>query len=129
MALSLEDAQNQLCFCLRENAAIIYWSHEIQGFDYLLLSDKQRFRGETRNLRKYYRDGCITSSFAGESIDINGTLLYPIKVMYRQDMQCVVYFLLCMHGEMSDLDKTPYFFVRESKRDEALGWLTREQHS
>ena len=127
-AFSLDALQNQFRFCLREKAAIIYWSHAQSAFDFLRLSDRRSFRGEMRNLRTYYRDGRITSLCAGEPVDIDGTLLYPIEVMYRQDMQCGAYFLLRMRGEMNDLDKTPYFFVSEAKRDEILEWLKKDRH-
>ena len=125
MAFTLDALQNQLRFCLRENAAIIYWSHAQSAFDYLLLSDRRSYRAEMRNLRTYHRDGRITHLCAGEPVDIDGTLFYPIEVTYRQDIQCGAYFLLRMRGEMNDLDKTPYFFVSESKRDEILEWLIK----
>ena len=79
MAFSLDALQNQLRFCLREKAAIIYWSHAQSAFNFLRLSDRRSFRGEMRNLRTYYRDGRITSLCAGEPVDIDGTLLYPIE--------------------------------------------------
>ena len=125
IAFSHDDLQNQLRFCLRENAAIIYWSHAQQHFDYLLFSDRRNYRAEIRNLRRSYRDGRITQLCAGESVDIDETLLYPIEVTYRDAIQCGAYFLLRMRGEMNDLDKTPYFFVSESKRDEILEWLIK----
>jgi len=123
---SLEALQNQLRFCLRENASIIYWSHNFDAFDFLLTSDRNAFREEMRNLRNYYRDGCVTSLSAGEPIDINETALYPIEVMYRQTKPCAGYFLLRKSGEMSDVEKTPYFFVSQANRDKTLQWLTRE---
>jgi len=123
---SLEALQNQLRFCLRENAGIIYWSHNSDAFDFLLTSDRSAFREEMRNLRNYYRDGCVTSLSAGEPIDINETALYPIEVMYRQTKPCAGYFLLRKSGEMSDVEKTPYFFVSQANRDKTLQWLTRE---
>jgi hypothetical protein len=126
VGLSLEAVQNQLRFCLRENAGIIYWSHEFDAFDFLLTSDRSAFRGEMRNLRHYYLDGCVTSLSAGEPIDINETALYPIEVMYRQTKPCAGYFLLRKSGEMSDVEKTPYFFVSQANRDRTLQWLTRE---
>ncbi len=81
VALSLEDVQNQLCFCIGENAGIIYWSHNCNTFDFLLLSDQSAFRGEMLNLRNAYHDDCITSLSAGEPLGINGTQLYPMEVM------------------------------------------------
>ncbi len=98
-------------------------------FDFLLPSDQSAFSGEMLNLRNAYCNGRITSLFAGEPLDINGTPLYPIKVMYQQSVQCGAYFLIHMHDKMSDLEKTPYFFVRESECNETLGWLTKEQCS
>ena len=127
MAFSLDDLQNQLRFCLRENAAIIYWSHAQSAFDYLLLSDRRSYRAEMRNLRTYHRDGRITHLCAGEPVDIDGTLLYPIEVTYREEIQCGAYFLLRMRGETNNLDKTPYFFVKENKRDEILEWLKKDK--
>ena len=122
---SLEDAENQLRVCISNGAALIYWSYRVNRFDFFLPSDRIWFRGEMRNLKTGYHDGRATSLSAGEPIHINGTTLYPIEVMYRQPMQCPAYFLLRRRGDMSDLEKTPYFFVNESKRDETLGWLTR----
>ena len=126
VGFSLEAVQNQLRFCLRENASIIYWSHNFDAFDFLLTSDKRAFREEMRNLRNYYRDGCVTSLSAGEPIDINETALYPIEVMYRQTKPCAGYFLLRKSGEMRDVEKTPYFFVSQANHNRTLQWLTRE---
>ena len=125
MVFSLDALQNQLRFCLREEAAIIYWSHAQSHFDWLLLSDRRSYRAEMRNLRTYHRDGRITQLCAGEPVEIDETLLYPIEVTYREAIQCGAYFLLRMRGEMNDLDKTPYFFVSEAKRDEILEWLIK----
>jgi len=47
-------------------------------------------------------------------------------VMYRQTKPCAGYFLLRKSGEMSDVEKTPYFFVSQANRDKTLKWLTRE---
>ena len=85
--LSLEDAQNQLRFCIGKNAGLIHWSRTVNAFDFFLPSDRRLFRGEMLNLRNGYRDGRITSLSAGEPLDINGTYLYPIEVMYRQSTQ------------------------------------------
>ena len=106
---SLDDAENQPCFCLRNSAALIYWSHTVNRFDFFLPSDRHLFRGEMRNLRNGYRDGRATSLLAGEPLQIDGTTLYPIEVMYRQSIQCPAYFLLRWRRDMSDLEKTPYF--------------------
>ena len=125
---SLTDLETQLILSLRENAALIYWNHDQNGFNFMLSSDGTKWRDEMRLVRDCYRDGRITSLLAGESLHINGTALYPIEVMYRQPMQCVAYFLVRRRGHSNDGEKTPYFFVSESKRDDTLGWLTRGRH-
>ena len=125
---SLADLETQLSFSLSKNAALIYWNHDQNGFDFLLSSDGTKWRDEMRLVRDFYRDGRITSLSAGEPLHINGTVLYPIEVMYRQPRECVAYFLVRRRGDSNDYKKTPYFFVSESNRDKVLGYLTRGRH-
>jgi len=121
--LSLDDLKSQLSFCLRENTALIYWNHSLMSFDFFLPSDKSTWREEMRNVRKYYRGGDVTSLSVGEPLGVNGTPLYPIEVMYREDRQCAA---LLVRGDTNDYHKTPYFFLSKAKRDETIVWLKRD---
>jgi len=126
--LSLDVLERELKYAIDNDAAMIYWHHNLGAFNYLLASDRDRYRGEMRNVRNNIRDGLIVTISAGDPITLNSTNLYPMELKIR-DAPCYAYMLVRREGEMSDAEKTPYFFKSEKKRDDVIKYLTNAMPS
>ena len=126
--LSLDVLERELKYAIDNDAAMIYWHHNLGAFNYLLASDRDRYRGEMRNVRNNIRDGLIVTISAGDPITLNSTNLYPMELKIR-DAPCYAYMLVRREGEMSDAEKTPYFFKSEKTRDDVIKYLTNAMPS
>jgi len=121
--LSLEQLEKVIDGYIREhNAAMIYWHHNLNNWDYLLHSDRTLFKQEMKNLTKYLKNGKIVHVTKGLVVDVKGTPLYPVEIEF-EDVQCPSYFLVAKRGLSHHLDMTPYFFRSEKKRDEIFDFL------
>ena len=126
--LSLDVLERELKYAIDNDAAMIYWHHNLGAFNYLLASDRDRYREEMRNVRNNIRDGLIVTISAGDPITLNSTNLYPMELKIR-DAPCYAYMLVRREGEMSDAEKTPYFFKSEKTRDDVIKYLTKAMPS
>ena len=126
--LSLDVLERELKYAIDNDAAMIYWHHNLGAFNYLLASDRDRYRGEMRNVRNNIRDGLIVTISAGDPITLNSTNLYPMELKIR-DAPCYAYMLVRREGEMSDAEKTPYFFKSQKTRDDVIKYLTNAMPS
>ena len=127
-ALSLDVLERELKYAIDNDAAMIYWHHNMGAFMYFLVSDRDRYREEMMNVRNNIRDGLIITISAGDPITLNSTNLYPMELKIR-DAPCYAYMLVRREGEMSDAEKTPYFFKSEKKRDDVIKYLTNAMPS
>jgi hypothetical protein len=122
--LSLYELQRQLSEAISAGAAIVYYVHTVQAFNYFLPGDRDMYGNEMRLLRGQLRNGTIVDVRAGEDFHINGKTLFPLDVKF-DGRECYAYFLLRQQGDVADSICTPYFFSNKDKRDEFLRWLLR----
>ena len=127
-ALSLDVLERELKYAIENNAAMIYWHHNLGAFMYFLVSDRDRYREEMMNVRNNIRDGLIITISAGEAITLNSTNLYPMELKIR-DAPCYAYMLVRRKGKTSDAEKTPYFFKSQKTRDDVIKYLTKAMPS
>ena len=116
--LSLEGVERQILVALHGRCLLVFYSHRQGGFVYFNQEDGVHIRAELTNLRTAYRDGRITAARAGDPITVNGAELHTMELTF--DVPCVPYMLLRRRGRREDADHTPYFFVHQDARDEAL---------
>ena len=88
-------------------------------------SDRDVYHTELRNLKKMIKTNTIINFNAGESISIEGRTLYPLEIELR-DVKCHAYMLIRRRGLFDDADVTPYLFVSQKSRDDAMTVLTNE---
>ena len=124
LLLDLDELENQISRYVREGGAMIYWSHRLSMFDYLIPQDNAQHKQEIKNMRKHFREGKIVDVKAGEEFQINGSTLYPLDMKMR-DLPCHAYMLLRRNGLFEDAEYTPYFFNRKTTRDQVLEWMQR----
>ena len=120
---TLENVENQLKHYLAKNAVFIYWSHQLETFDYLNIKDNVIYHIELGNLRRQLRSGVIKSIEAGEPLMIKGIMLHKFKVTFAT-AKCVPYVLLRKQGNLQHADITPYFFTSLNCRDTVLCYIT-----
>ena len=101
---------------------MIYWSHRLSMFDYLIPQDNAQYKQEIKNMRKHVREGKIVDVKAGKEFQINGSTLYPLDMKMR-DLPCHAYMLLRRNGLFEDAEYTPYFFNCKTTRDQVLEWM------
>ena len=123
--LDLNDLTEQVATALNDNASLIYWHHSIGKFDWMRASDRDVYHSELRNLKKMMKTNTIINFNAGESISIEGRTLYPLEIELR-DVKCHAYMLIRRRGLFDDADVTPYLFVSQKSRDDAMTVLTNE---
>ncbi len=122
---TLENLENVINNYIKEqNAAMIYWHHAINNWDYFLGSDTKLFKQEMKNLIKQIKSGKIIHVSRGAAVEVKGTHLYPVE-MEVENVQCGAYFVVAKRGLIDDLSMTPYFFRSEQKRDEIYDYLMR----
>ena len=122
---TLENLENVIDNYIKEqNAAMIYWHHAINNWDYFLGSDTKLFKQEMKNLIKQIKSGKIIHVSRGASVEVKGAHLYPVE-MEVENVQCGAYFVVAKRGLIDDLSMTPYFFRSEQKRDEIYDYLMR----
>ena len=124
IGLSLYELQQQLMEAISAPAAIVYYVHTLQAFNYFLPGDREMYANEMKSLRKQLRRRIIIDIKAGEDFHIYGKTLYPLDVKF-DSMSCHAYMLLHQQGDISDSIFTPYFFSNRDKRDAFLRWLLR----
>ena len=124
LLLDLDKLESQISRYVREGGAMIYWSHRLSMFDYLIPQDNAQYKQEIKNMRKHFREGKIVDVKAGEEFQINGSALYPLDMKMR-DLPCHAYMLLRRNGLFEDADYTPYFFNCKTTRDQVLEWMQR----
>jgi hypothetical protein len=123
---TLENLENVIDNYIKEqNAAMIYWHHAINNWDYFLGSDTKLFKQEMKNLIKQIKSGKIIHVSRGAAVEVKGTHLYPVE-MEVENVQCGAYFVVAKRGLIDDLSMTPYFFRSEQKRDEIYDYLMRK---
>ena len=88
-------------------------------------SDRDVYHSELRNLKKMIKTDTIINVNAGESFPIEGRTLYPLEIELR-DVKCHAYMLIRRRGLFDDADNTPYLFVSQRSRDNAVTVLTNE---
>ena len=128
LCLSLDELKEQIRVCVRRGGVMIYWSHRVSTFDYLIAEDKAQYKQEIRNMRKHFREGKIIDLKAGEEYETNGTVLHPLDMKFR-NMPCYAYMMIRRNGSIDDAEYTPYFFKSKTKRDEVLAWMQRSRTS
>ena len=123
---TLENLENVIDNYIKEqNAAMIYWHHAINNWDYFLGSDTKLFKQEMKNLIKQMKAGKIVRVMKGRVVDDKGTLLYPVEFEFK-DLQCMIYFLVTKKGLIDHLDMTQYIFKSERKHDEIFDYLNNQ---
>lgn len=120
--LTLQELQRQIAHRLEQGAAMIYYQHRLQAFDWLTVEDQHGFKRELKSIRAQLREGVsITEVIAAEPLVINGTTLYTM--LLKCDVPCHPYSLLRERGMLDDADYTPYFFTSENTRDGAVRYI------
>ena len=128
LCLSLDELEEQIRVCVRRGGVMIYWSHRVSTFDYLIAEDNAQYKQEIKNMRKLFREREIVNLKAGEEYETNGTVLHPLDMKFW-NMPCHAYMLLRLNGSFADAEYTPYFFKSKTKRDVVLAWMQRSQAS
>ena len=123
--LNLNDLTTQVATALNDNASLIYWHHSVGQFSWMRASDRNVYHSERRNLKKMIKTDTIINVNAGESFPIEGRTLYPLEIELR-DVKCHAYMLIRRRGRLDDADVTPYLFVSQKSRDDAMTFLTNE---
>ena len=123
--LNLNDLTTQIATALNDNASLIYWHHSSGQFSWMRTSDRDVYHSELRNLKKMIKTDTIINVNAGESFPIEGRTLYPLEIELR-DVKCHAYMLIRRRGQLDDADVTPYLFVSQKSRDDAMTFLTNE---
>jgi hypothetical protein len=121
---SLEQLQRQVWFALRDNAAVVYWSHRTAAVDFLTEEDQTLYTRELKKLRRGYRDNRILVIKAGLDLQINGVVFYPLLLDFN-GLICPEYMMLRGSGLVDDMAYTPYLFTSKKARKEALLYLTK----
>jgi hypothetical protein len=122
---TLDNLENVIDNYIKEqNAAMIYWNHGQEQWNYALSSDKELIKREMKNLIKQIKSGKIIHVARGAAVEVKGTHLYPVE-MEVENVQCGAYFVVAKRGLIDDLSMTPYFFRSEQKRDEIYDYLMR----
>ena len=123
--LNLNDLTTQIATALNDNASLIYWHHRVEQFSWMRTSDRDVYRSKLRNLKNMIKTDIIINVNAGESFPIEGRTLYPLEIELR-DVKCHAYMLIRRRGRLDDADVTPYLFVSQKSRDDAMTFLTNE---
>ena len=120
---TLENLENVIDNYIKEqNAAMIYWNHGQEQWNYALSSDKELIKREMKNLIKQIKSGKIIHVARGAAVEVKGTHLYPVEMEF-ENIPCGAYFMVAKRGLIDDLSMTPYFFRSEKKRDEIYDYL------
>jgi hypothetical protein len=123
---TLENLENVIDqYIKQENAAMIYWNHGQEVWNYALASDKELIKKEMKKLIMQIKNGKIIHVARGAPVEVKGTHLYPVE-MEVENVQCGAYFVVAKRGLIDDLSMTPYFFRSEQKRDEIYDYLMRK---
>ena len=87
------DATETFCLKLMENlidryirennAAMIYFHHGLNDWDYHLGSDTTLFKQEMKNLIMQIKNGTIVHVTKGLVVDVKGTQLYPVEIEFK----------------------------------------------
>ena len=70
------------------------------------------------------RKEAIVNVKAGESFQVLDKTLYPMELEF-QGRECYAYMMIRRRGLMDDAVKTPYLFVSQSSRDNAVAYLNK----
>ena len=122
--LRLDNLEAQIALALSDNAALIYWQHQLGHFSWLRASDKTSYHGELKNLRQCVKNGSIVGVRAGGSLRVKDKTLYPMEVEFC-GRECHAYMLICRRGLLEDAISTPYLFVSLASRDKAVTYLSK----
>jgi hypothetical protein len=89
-------------------------------------NDNERYHGELKLLRRELRSpsGTVTNVVAGDPFVLDGIVLYPMEVFFK-DTPCHPYMLLLETGTIESADSTPYFFKNRISRDKAVASINR----
>jgi hypothetical protein len=121
-SLSINDLESSITLCIRGGAAMIYWNHAANTFDYLIGSDRELYKQEMKNLKNEIKQGNILSVNKGDMVEIRGVKLYPLEFEIK-DMPCHAYMLVAKRGLSDDCLVTPYFFKSEEKRNQLYQYM------
>jgi hypothetical protein len=121
---SLEDLERQIVLALRRGGVLIYYHHGQNLFDYLTRNDQRPYHQELKSIRDQLRRGSITTVKSGDLITVEGIKLFPMEVTFR-NQTCYPYMLVQQRGRFKDADCTPYFFISENSRDNAVQFITK----
>ena len=121
---ALEDLEGQLVLGLRQGGVLLYWHHGQILFDYLTRDDQKPYHRELKNIRNQLRRGSVTTVKSGALITVNGVKLFTMEVTF-QNQTCYPYLLVQRRGLSEDADYTPYFFISEKSRDNAVQYTTK----
>ena len=122
MLLNLDDLEGSISNALENGAALVYWNHQLMGFNYMKVEDQANYHKELKNLRRGKRDGKVGTVQAGECITVNGVSLFVLEMELRS-LPCQPYFLLRRRGLSTDIMYTPYLFKSEASRDSAMKFI------
>ena len=122
--LRLEDLDAEIVTALNDDASVIYWQHSFFKFDWLRASDKSKYHEALKNLQRGVRKEAIVNVKAGESFQVQDKTLYPMELEFR-GRECYAYMMIRRRGLMDDAVKTPYLFVSQSSRDNAVAYLNK----
>ena len=122
--LRLKDLITQIVTALNDDAAVIYWQHSFFKFDWLQATDQLAYQEALQNLQRGVRNEEILSVKAGESFQVQDKTLYPMELEFR-GRECHAYMMIRRRGLMDDAVKTPYLFVSQSSRDNAVAYLNK----
>ena len=123
ICLDLNDLTAQIAMALDDTAALIYWHHKLFKFDWLRASDQHLYKDELRNLKGMIKTGVLIGVKAGESLSIQEKTLYPLEIELK-NVECYAYMLIRRRGLLEDAENTPYLFVSQSARENAMTFLS-----
>lgn len=118
----MDELESYITGFIRDGAAMIYWNHGANTFDYLIGSDRELYKQEMKNLKKEISQGNILSVKKGDMVEIRGVKLYPLELEFK-DMPCPAYMMVSKHRLSDDCFLTPYFFMTEEKRNQIYHYM------
>ena len=124
MTYSLEVLEHQVTTAKERNAWVIYWHHNANSFTWMNEEDQQQWRREMNMIRTNIQDGHVTAVTAGETMTVNGNIFYPMQVTCNE--KCWPYMILRRRGRFDDADYTPYLFVDEQSRNNAVQFINTQ---
>ena len=124
--LCLKLVENLIDRYIREHdAAMIYWNHSLNDWDYHHSSDTTLYKQEINNLIMQINNGNVVNVTKGLVVDVKGTQMYPVEIEFK-NVQCPAYAILEKSWRNEFMNRTPYFFRSEKKRDQFFDDLIKQ---